>query len=195
MEALPSDWSEPSWTLPLDTDAAIAAVPEDATMTGMFLAALVAVASERGVELPSARPRYVAFQPYPLREHCRLLVELSRLGFPNRPLREALRRVGRGAPEVLLGSTVGRVVLGSVEGTVPILQAMAKSYALHMRPATLDVIQTGERQAVVRLNEVYNFADCHNVGVFEGVLRYAGVDGRVRIHSRSPTRADLCCDW
>jgi hypothetical protein len=82
---------------------------------------------------------------------------------------------------VLLRSTVGRVVLGSVEGPLDVLRAMARSYALHMRPCTLEVLDTGPGRA--------------NVGVFEGCLRYAEAKGDVRIHAYDRATADLLCTW
>lgn len=164
-------------------------------MTGVFLAAVRDVARARGIQVPSARERYTAFQPYPLREHCQLLVEVSRAVFPRARLRDALRRMGRGAPGILVSSLVGRVMLGSAEGPHATLRAMCQSYMVHMKPCRLEVVEIDERRAVVRMNEIYNFLDSHNVGVFEGVLHHAGVEGRVKIASYSETEADLLCEW
>jgi uncharacterized protein (TIGR02265 family) len=161
----------------------------------MFPAAVARLAQQSGVPLTKARDRYTPFSPYPLRQHCDLLLEAAKGVFPRLSLREGLRRIGRGAPQVLIQSTIGRVVLGSAEGPAPLLKAMAKSYALHMRPCILDVVEHGDSRAIVRIADVHNFLDCHNVGVFEGVLRYAGVNGRVRIHTYDRTHADLCCEW
>jgi uncharacterized protein (TIGR02265 family) len=195
MRPIPQEWHEPPWTAPLDADALIRLIPADATMTGVFLAGVADLGRQRGVRLTKARDRYTPFQSYPLREHCELMLELSRVGFSKVPLREALRKLGRGAPNVLLRSTVGRVVLGSVEGPLDVLRAMAKSYVLHMRPCTLEVLDAGPGRAIVRLSQVHNFLDSHNVGVFEGCLRYADVKGDVRIHSYGRETADLLCTW
>jgi uncharacterized protein (TIGR02265 family) len=195
MSREPAGFEEPPWNAPLDPDPCIRAVPTSATMTGMFLSAVVDVAKTHGVTLPSARPRYTSFQRYPLREHCQLLVEASRLVFPDVPLRQGLRRLGRGAPQALVSSTVGRVVFGSVEGPLEIIRAMARSYAMHMTPCQLEVVREGERAAIVQMSELYNFADSHNVGVFEGVLRYADVRGSVRIRSYTRVAADVLCEW
>jgi uncharacterized protein (TIGR02265 family) len=103
--------------------------------------------------------------------------------------------MGRGAPATLVNSLVGRVMLGSAEGPIATLRAMCKSYTVHMKPCELEVVELDERSAVVRMGQIYNFLDSHNVGVFEGVLHHAGVQGRVRIASYSPTEADLLCEW
>jgi uncharacterized protein (TIGR02265 family) len=164
-------------------------------MTGVFIGAIAAEASARGLTLPSARPRYTPFQLYPMREHCTLMVEFCRLGFPTVPLRQALRRLGRAAPKALIESNIGRVVFGTAEGPAEVLRAMAKSYQLHMRPCTVEVEASGTQSAIVHMTDVYNFLDSHNVGVFEGVLRFARVEGTIRIRSYSRTAADLHCDW
>ncbi|NUO53911.1 MAG: DUF2378 family protein, partial [Polyangiaceae bacterium] len=109
MPAAEGLWGEPPWSSPLDVDALIRAVPDDATMTGMFLDAVAKIARDKGHHLRSARDRYIPFKRYPLREHCSILVEVARVTMPDAPLRTALRRLGRGAPLVLLQSTVGRV--------------------------------------------------------------------------------------
>jgi hypothetical protein len=104
--------------------------------------------------------------------------------------------LGRGSPHALVQSIIGRVVLGSVEGPVENIRAMAKSYALHTKPASLEVVDEAPGRAVVRAQDVLYFLDSHHVGVFEGVLKYAEVEERrVRIHSWSDTEADLLLEW
>ena len=195
MRPLPIDWYEPPWSSALDADRLLRLVPADATMTGQFLAAVAGVAEGRGIRLLSARPRYTPFFAYPLREHCELLLETSRKVFPELPLRESLRKLGRGAPQVLLQSVVGRVVFGSVDGPLEVLRAMATSYMLHMRPGTVEVFSIDAKTAVVQASGIHNFLDSHNVGVFEGALRHAGVQGGVRIHAYDRVTADLRCTW
>lgn len=190
-----TSWQEPDWRAPLDEAAVLRAIPPTATMTGMFLDAVAKLGRDKGHPPSSARARYTPFHTYPLVEHCQILVEVARAIHPKVPLRESLRRLGKGAPYVLMKSTVGRVVLGSVDGPHAILEAMARSYMLHMRPGSLAVEPRGECAAVVRMNEIYNFLDSHNVGVFEGVLAYAKVEGRVRIRRKTATSAELWCEW
>jgi uncharacterized protein (TIGR02265 family) len=188
-------WSEPPWQSPLDPDAAIRAIPEDATITGMFLEGAAKAARDKGLEVRAARARYTPFQHYPLKEHCQILIEVSQLLFPRRPLRESLRRLGRGAPYVLMRSTVGRVVLGSAEGPIPKIEAMARSYTLHMRPCTLAVETVSTKSVIIHLSDIYNFLDSHNVGVFEGVLQHAGVESSIRMRGFTRTSADFLCEW
>lgn len=193
---LPTTWNEPPWREPLDADAVIAAIPSSASITGVFLQAVAEMAKQRRVALPSARESYVSFRQYLLREHATLMVEAARACWPRESLREGLRHMGRGSPGALVQSMIGRVVLGSVEGPLEIIGAMTKSYALHTKPASLEVVQAEPGRAIVRATDVLYFLDSHHVGVFEGVLKYAEVEERrVRIHAWSDTEADLLLEW
>jgi uncharacterized protein (TIGR02265 family) len=196
MRPIPTTWSEPPWDAPLDADAVVAAISSTATISGLFLGAVADMAKHRGVTLPSARESYVGFRPYLLREHARLMVEAAHAVWPKSPLREGLRRMGRGSPGALVQSMIGRVVLGSAEGPIEILRAMAKSYALHTKPAAIEVLEARPGRAILRATDVVYFLDSHHVGVFEGVLRYAEVeDARVQLHSYGVSEADLLCEW
>jgi uncharacterized protein (TIGR02265 family) len=186
---------EPPWASPLVADDAIAKIPEDATISGMFLAPLLQEAKRRNVTLPSARARYVSYTFYPLREHARLLVETCELMLADRPLRQGLRKLGRGAPQALVASTLGKVVLGSAVGVHGVVKAMIKAYPLNARPCHAEVLELSERRAVVRLEGVHYFLDSHHIGTFEGVLKYAGVQGRVLIAKRGAGSADLLLEW
>jgi uncharacterized protein (TIGR02265 family) len=188
-------WLEPPWDSPLDGDLVARAVPAHATMTGMFLDAVAGLAKDRGLKLKKARERYTPFQPYPLREHCELMLEVSRTLLSDMPLRHALRRLGRGAPQALIRSTLGRVVFGSVEGPLEILRALSKSYSMHLKPSSLEVEGAGPKAVIIHLADIYNFLDSHNVGVFEGALKYANVKGTVKIKPFTRTSADLLCSW
>jgi uncharacterized protein (TIGR02265 family) len=188
-------FAEPNWDAPLDADAAIARIPETATISGMFPSALAIEARRRGFALPSARAKYVAFSFYPLREHARLLVETSHRFYPKMPLRLALRRLGMHAPKAMAGSTLGRVMFGTVSGVQEMITAMAKAYPINTRPAQVTVSATGPGYAIIKMQEIFHFLDCHHVGAFEGVLKHVGVDGRVLISARGYAAADLMVEW
>jgi uncharacterized protein (TIGR02265 family) len=186
---------EPPWDAPFDAEAALRAIPASATISGMFIAPLALEAKRLGVVLPSARERYVPFTFYPLVEHARVLLETCERLYPHRPVRQALRKLGRGAPQALVASTLGKVVLGSAEGVHDVVAAMAKAYPLNARPSRVTTLEATRGRAVVRLEDVHYFLDSHHVGAFEGVLKFAGVKGRVRIAVRERGAADLLLEW
>jgi hypothetical protein len=186
---------EPPWAAPLDVRSVLDAIPADATISGMFIAPLAIEAKRVGVHLPSARDRYLPYRFYPLVEHAKVLVETCERIHPGLSIRQALRKLGRGAPRALVASTLGKVVLASAEGVHEVVDAMAKAYPLNARPSRVEVLERTSGRAVVRMEEVHYFIDSHHVGAFEGALRYAGVNGRVLIAARSEASADLLLEW
>jgi len=186
---------EPNWEAPLDVQALLTAIPETATIAGMFLEPLAEAARRLGKPLPSARERYVPFRFYPLREHATLLVEMCNRHYADMPVRQAMRKLGRAAPDALAASTIGKVMLNSVSSVEDMIRALVKTYPLNLRPAKLEVIEFGRNSAVLRLEEVYYFLDSHHVGTFEGIMRFAGKQGTVRVNAYSATAADFLCEW
>ena len=188
-------FAEPLWMAPLDCEAALAAIPATATISGMFIAPLVVEAKRLGVVLPSARERYLPFQFYPLVEHARVMLETCARIYPNVPIRFALRKLGRGAPKALVTSTLGKVVLASAEGVHEVVDAMAKAYPLNARPSKVTVVERAPGRIVVRLEELHYFIDSHHVGAFEGAMKYAGAEGRVLVAPRGKASADFLLEW
>ncbi|AKF07675.1 DUF2378 family protein [Sandaracinus amylolyticus] len=191
----PSGFADPPWNAPLDAQAAIRAIPESSTIAGMYLEPLVREARRLGRALPSARQRYVAFQFYPLREHVTVLVEGTQALFPELSMREALRKLGRGAPRALVQTTLGKIVLGTAEGVLQSLDAIAKTYNTNIKPAHAEIVESAPQAAVVRLERVPFLLDSHHVGVLEGAMSYAGVRGTVKIRMRAADAADFLCEW
>lgn len=189
------DFAEPHWLDPIDMHRTLAMVPEAATITGMFLERTAREAEKRGKFLPSARDRYVTFRFYPLREHVQMLIEGCSVYFPGRPSRVALRKLGRAAPAALLSSTFGKVGIGSAQSTRDIIAAMAKSYEVSMPGSAAELSDVNANTVIVSLRAVPFFLDCHHVGVFEGVLRFAGVKGEVKVRTFGSSEADLLCTW
>jgi len=188
-------FTEPRWDAPLDADAAIARIPEDATISGMFPSALAIEARRRGFALPSARPKYVPFSFYPLREHARLLVETSHRFYPKLPLRQALRHLGSYAPKAMAASTLGRVMFGTVGGAQEMITAMVKAYPLNTRPCEVSIVSSGPGYSIVKMKDVHHFLDSHHVGAFEGVFKHVGIEGRVLVAQRGTAAADFMLEW
>ncbi|HEX6242397.1 MAG TPA: DUF2378 family protein [Polyangiales bacterium] len=189
------DFFEPDWNAPLDAVRAVQSVPDASTISGMFLSPIANEARRLNKALPSARERYVPFRFYPLREHASLLIEACQVLFPGKPLRMTLRKLGRGAPNALLTSTLGRAGIGAAQGVHDITQAMAKAYAINVPGCQLTLVDATAKRCIVQARGLPYFVDCHHVGAFEGVLRYAGVDGDVRVRLLGADSADYLLTW
>jgi uncharacterized protein (TIGR02265 family) len=189
-------FSDPPWDEALDPEQVISTVPANARVAGMFFIALAAGAQMRGCTLPSARERYVQFTFYPVAELARLLVEAAERFYPNFSLRQALRALGSSGPRAFVASTLGRVTLGSAEGVHAAVAAVASTYKINLRASRVAILDSGPNWVIVGMEVVPYFLDSHHVGVFEGTIRYAGVDdGRAQIASRSSASAELLLSW
>lgn len=185
---------DPAWNAPLDAAKEIERIPSSAQIRGMFIQAVLQEAMRAGANL-AKRERYVPFQLYPLREHAQILVEACAVVFPQQSLRQGLRRLGRGAPNAFVASTLGRVVLQSAQGVSDVVHALAKAYELNMQPGRAYVDQPRPNVLDVTLKKVYYFLDSHHVGAFEGALRFAGARGTVRVHKVDATTTILRIEW
>jgi uncharacterized protein (TIGR02265 family) len=193
---LDQQFAEPDWAAPLDTGSAIQAMPQSATISGMFLDATLSGARKARLPLSSDWPaQYSRFRFYPMRDHARLLAEIAPLMFPDVPIRQALRVLGRTAPSTLLGSTVGKVVLGSAEGVHEIIETITKTYPINLKPSSAEIVERGAHHTVVRLTDVHFFLDCHHVGVLEGTMRHAGVKGSARVRPLGRGAMDFLLSW
>jgi uncharacterized protein (TIGR02265 family) len=180
---------------PLVRDAELAKIPDAATISGMFLMPMAAEAERLGRPLRSARPRYVRFNFYPLREHVQLMFEAAEAFMPQLPTRKAIRKLGRGAASALLQSTLGKVVLASAVSPLETLEAMAKAYAINLRPGEANVIEHGDGFAIVELREIHYLIDSNHVGAMEGLLRPLGLKPEVLVHELGPGHAELLVTW
>jgi uncharacterized protein (TIGR02265 family) len=188
-------FADPRWDAPLDAARVVNAIPPGARIAGMFFLALLDGAERRQVELPFPRERYLPFGFYPVSEFAPLLVEAAQRFHPELSLRRGLRRIGRVGPTAFLSSTLGKVTLGASEGVHAAVSAIASTYGINLRPSRCDVKETHPRSMIVSLEDVPYFLDSHHVGVFEGTLEFAGVQGTVQVRKRSDVSADLRLAW
>lgn len=188
-------FKDPEWDAPLDVEREIESMPADAQIRGMFILPMVAELRRLPLGSVAMRDRYLPFEFYPLREHARLLIDGCKQLFPKQPIRLGLRKLGRGAPMAFTTSTLGRVVLQSVEGVVAVASALAKGYELSLKPGRAQVEVVGPRGLIVRFDEIYYFLDSHHVGAFEGAAKHAGERARVRVLRHGHGSASLLVEW
>ncbi|MEM7604702.1 MAG: DUF2378 family protein, partial [Myxococcota bacterium] len=102
----------------------LAQAPSSATMKGVLFNDLAKLVGREQLG-PSARPRYIAFKDYPLREWMEVLLYASREAFPRQPKREALHRLGLRAYEAFGASRIGKVMFAMAGRDLRALYGMA----------------------------------------------------------------------
>lgn len=190
-----SRFSEPPWGAALDVPRALSLISDDSTIAGMFFLGLLEGAKRRGFSLSGVRERYLPFGFYPVAEFAPLLVAAAGQFHPTLSLRRGLRAIGAVGPTVLAKSVLGKVTLGSAIGVHSVIEAVANTYAVNIRPSSCAVTHHAAKACVISLSNVQYFLDCHHIGVFEGTMTHAGVSGRVRIASQSEFSAELLLEW
>jgi uncharacterized protein (TIGR02265 family) len=190
----------PDWNAPLDTEAHLRSIPAGSIIKGMYPAAIVAEAKKRGLKLPHAGDKYLPFLDYPMTDHTHLLVEGARAFFPELPIRQALRKIGRAAVGVFMHSTLGKAMLGGLtqpETTLRALAGMVRAYTTSLGKPTphVEVREVDDTACIVTLSDFWLFIDSHQVGILEGVCRACGVRGDMRVAMEGASRGQIECRW
>lgn len=191
----PSGFVEPPWDVELDPQLYFDDTPSEALVKGMYPKGLIDQLNARGTPA-EGYGRFRAFKDYPLVDYMRLEVDAARLMFPDVSLREGLRRVGWTAYPILRESLIGKVIFGAFGDSVGgIVKLASKAYRSSLTMGHAETLEQGEGHAIVRLSQMYNFADSYQVGVFEGVLRHQEREGGVLIKAEQRWQVDVYMWW
>src|SRR5690606_25096680 len=178
---------------PLDVEARIRATPPDKQAKGLFLEQMARAARVAGI---AREQRYVSFRDYPLQEFMRLLAEYAPVRYPGVPLREAFRRAGGEAFPTLMSSVPGRVLYVLARRDVGAALRLAPDvYKHNLSHCSVSLRLEAPRQAILAYRDVWNFAECYQVGVVEGACRALGAEPRIRACVRSACDVDLLVRW
>jgi uncharacterized protein (TIGR02265 family) len=193
-------YDRPSWDAPLDAESYVRAIPPGALIKGFYAATVAAEAKRRGIKLAHASDKYLPFLDYSLANHNRLLVETARAFWPDVPLRQGLRKIGRAAVQSLLETTFGKALLGGLtqpETVGRALLAFGRAYTTTLSKPTpvVEVIETGERSAIFRLRDAWVFHDSQQIGIIEGLCRACGAQADVRFAMDGPASGEFACSW
>jgi uncharacterized protein (TIGR02265 family) len=188
-------FTAPDFAGPLDVAAHLDACPADVGAKGMFFNDGIEHVVAQGKQPPSTR-KYVAFKSYPNRELIQLLADCAQRAYPDVPLREGLRRLGRSAYPTLASSMVGRVVFGVLgKDIVSIFRIAAKGYEIALTAGKARVVEVDAHGARVRFDDIYNFLECYQVGVFEGAILTCDRRGEVKLKLDTPFSGELLATW
>lgn len=171
------------------------ALPRDSVIKGMFFQPLLAEA-QRVLPGVFATRSYAALTNYPASEFVRLAAETAHLVYPELPPREGLRRLGRLHQGAITEHTVGRA-LRSAAGSFleTALGLLPHVYKLLAPDASAKILELNSFSAVISLKNNWGFADCYQVGVFEGIFEAFQVEGDVWVRSHSFSDIDVTLFW
>lgn len=198
LEAMTPDpgFTVPDWSAPLDAAAQITGAPENGTIKGLFFQDIIDACAGWPGKLPLARPRYVQFMDYPMREYMELVVAAAGVLHPREPLRSGLRRLGRLAYPTLAGTLIGRAIFGVAGhdfGTI--LSLASRAYGVSLKPGEVTLVERTEGRGVLQLRQLWTFPATYHVGVIEGALITVGRRGEVKVRVHSPCDVDFEVTW
>lgn len=174
------------WLEPFDLEAALAVIPEDATVRGMFFQFL-----EGHLLRVNGKPlgefEHGAFQPYPARDYVRMIHATALALYPDAPVREALRRVGHFLYDDFQRTMVGRAIFAVAGRDFARLCSLAhKAYGVSYAPCELRAAVVSPGRATVVMAPVHILPDTFQVGAWEGAARFCGLSPTIRIHRVRP---------
>lgn len=185
----------PNHRAALVVDMYHSACPAEATGKGFYFSAFLREAVGSGQHLDGYGP-YREFKDYPLREGIRLIAECARRLYPDEPIREAIRRIGWTVFPTLLSTMIGKVVFGALGDNIPAVVRMSpRGYEVSMNRGRCEVVRVTEREAEIRITDLYLFPDCFLVGVFEGTLAHYGKEATVEIRNVSKGSCEYLVRW
>lgn len=194
MVSFPPGFGTPDTAQPFDIAAAMARVPPHATAKGLFLQPIVdACATNR---TPISRGPYIAFKDYPRTELMALLVDAGEQLYAEHPMRERFRLLGLGSYDRLEATLVGRVVFGVLGKDIRAIARRApKAFEISGAGLTAEVLSTGDHHSHIALCGDVVLAAHYEFGAFQGVLRFCGVRGEVRLREVSTERVEFFTIW
>ncbi len=188
-------------TASLDIEPWLAAVPEGATIKGIFPSRTAQQLGEKEFERLASRmlraPRlgkYMPFNDYPLRDALRLGVAAAARAHPRLPLREAFRRHERGNITTFAASVAGGVMLslvGNVEAALLKVPA-ALELMSHFGSAQARAVGGGVQ---LEFRGKPSWVDTSGIGSLEGVVQHFGATPTIELTMLSIHDADCLVTW
>lgn len=182
------------WSAPLDLDALIQAHPKHLTTKGMFLTGFLEEATRQGKPLTGRS--YISFKDYPSTEVLRLFRDLAAHLYPEVPIQEVLRRLGRVVYPTLSISLIGRAIFAAL-GRDPqkLLKLVPRGYAVSSKDFVATLRHTTSSSALFHIRSYPNFPISFNIGILEGVLLACGKECESAVRALSPTECEIAVSW
>jgi uncharacterized protein (TIGR02265 family) len=185
----------------VDLEAHLSLLPPNAACKGLYFQdpierarriAAVDVAAVAGVP---AR-RYVPFRDYPYADFLRVLHVAAPVVHRKVSMGEGLRRLGMGAYDALLGSHVGRVILGAFASHFEsILLHGQRGYEVSINFGQVTVEWVASRHVRYHFAHMPAFLETFQVGVVEGAMAACKVRGEVLVKVEDLANAALDIQW
>jgi uncharacterized protein (TIGR02265 family) len=187
---------ENDWSAPLDVAGQLTTLPRDGWIRGVFPDALVKQLRARGVD-PGAHGHYHVLSKYALADYMDTIVFCAGQLFPELPLRQAVRLVGRFIYPAFFDSMVGKAIFAVAGRSYRrAVEVAPKAYhEVGISPGSARIVALREGYAYVELRSVWPLTEAYQPGIWEGALEAFGAVGTVRTKIHSACDIDLEVVW
>lgn len=180
------DTHPPPFDRPIDLDAHLDALPPGASAKGLFLRDPVKRAERARPDVDVferadvPRRRILPFFDYPYGELLRLLDTSAELCWPELSRGEAMRRLGHGAYQALLGQQIGRVLFGALGNDFTRVAAIgARGWQVSVSFGEVRYEELGPGHGAYHFRDFPALLETYQAGVVEGAMKVCGVEGEV----------------
>jgi uncharacterized protein (TIGR02265 family) len=194
-EAPADAFSVPDFAAPLDVDAHLAIVPAGATTKGVVPQSAMDAVTRAGLTPPVFHTR--PFRDVSMKQVLQVKVNCARTLYPDAPLREALRRLGRELFPAFTATLLGRVMYGVFRGDVrSILRLANRSFEITQNTGRVESKVVDAKAVRLLFRNTYSFLDSYHYGVIEGTLAACKVEGSVLFRMlEAPHTGEFHVEW
>lgn len=190
---LPEGFRLPDWNEPLDVFTCCLAIPETATVKGMFFASLERQIRAHGGK--GSEKRFRPFHHYPMRLCLERAADCARTVHPDLPLRDGLRRIARPAYSTFADSLVGRVIFAALGRDVgAVLQMASRAWPHAASRGRLETRIVDATTAIIHVVDFY-LTEPLAVGIAEGAVEACGKQCLVALKRLSHTEGEFLIRW
>lgn len=171
----------------LDFDAALAAIPDKATVKGLFMQALLqAVEAHEQCDIMEAagvpERRYTGFHDYPFRELVLIERALARRLHPDIPEGPAIRQLTTRFYAAFAETVAGRVLFGVLgRDARRVIPLGPRGWKICVGMGRVEGEVVAENHVRYHFHDYFGPAEAGDIGVVEGALRFCGVKGQAEI--------------
>lgn len=186
----------PDWNAPLAVARHLEATPKSAVTRGLFIQDVVEAMREHGVRDTRTETDYIGFKHYPMNVYLERLHEAAQVIHANKPVRSGIRLLGQRVFRNFSSTLAGKAIFAVANLEFRKVAKLATvAYSTVYSPGHIEVESLGTGHLLVQLRDVWAFASCLQVGIWEGSMEMCRSPGEIKIVEHSLCDVDFDITW
>lgn len=184
-----------------DVDERLASLSDANKVKGMFFASAM---KRLGAGFEAVRPSlaepprfgsYIPFANYSQRDYGRVLIATARKAYPDKPLSEGIRLLGRDSFSTFATSRVGRFFVSVSAEPIELLEKIPSVLSAIANNLQVTFERPGDNHAVIRAKGNSGWSDCTYLGILEGLLLHYGKEPLIEVEVSEDLAASFDLRW